>query len=65
MSDHILFREENEFNSLDTLQNILRFDQSGSFLSRQIDLGDITGYDRFGVETDPCLFAAANSSVAK
>ena len=51
MSDHILVREVNKFDSFDSFENALDFDQPRNLIFRKVHLGDIPCDDGLGTET--------------
>src|SRR5207244_10652771 len=48
MADHVVPGEFDDGDALDVFQRVVRFDQSGMFVGRQIDLRDVTGDDSLG-----------------
>ncbi len=50
MSDHILFGEVDELNSVDVPEDGLNLDQAGHLVVGEIDLSDIARDDRLGAE---------------
>src|SRR5439155_24950588 len=50
MSDDVSLGDLNHADPFDAPQGMLRLDQSGFLVRRQIDLSDVAGNDRFGTE---------------
>ena len=54
MAHHIAFVEITEINSGNILQNVFDLDQARYTVRRQVDLRDITRYNSFRIEAQPC-----------
>jgi len=54
MTDNVLFCQVYEFNSVNVLENLLDFHQTGLPIIIKVDLGNITGNHCLGSFANPC-----------
>ena len=52
VADDVALVEINQRDAFDFTDDFDGFDQAGAAVVRQIDLGDVAGYDRLGIEAE-------------